>query len=265
MRLVWRALSLCAGVLLAAGGVAGAQPCSAPDNVTRVSGGGECLVIRTFGAPPARGAPVLAVVIHGDVSSGGPARYHFALAEQIGGAGTIAVGLIRPGYEDGAGGQSTGSNFNRVDSYTAHNIDAVAAAVRMLRAYHKARRVVLVGHSGGAAISAVILGKHPGTADAAVLVACPCNIANWRSGGRAWPRSESPHAYAGAVPAVTQVVALTGTRDDNTFPALASAYVQSLAARGVRARFAELPGADHNAAFRAPETLRAAREALAGR
>jgi pimeloyl-ACP methyl ester carboxylesterase len=135
----------------------------------------------------------------------------------------------------------------------------------MLRAHHKARRVVLVGHSGGAAIAGVILGKHPGTADAAVLVSCPCHIANWRSGRRAWPRSESPHSYAASVPSSALVVALTGTRDDNTFPALGSSYVQSLAARGVRARFVELPGADHNAAFRAPETLRAARDAVAGR
>lgn len=258
---VRRLVSLCAGAFLVATATAGAAPCSAPDNATRVSGGGECLVIRTFGVP--RG--VLVVVIHGDVSSGGPARYHFALAEQIGGPGTIAVGLVRPGYEDGAGGQSTGSNFNRIDSYTPQNIDAVAAAVRALRGHYRARRVVLVGHSGGAAIAAVILGKHPGTADAAVLVACPCHIANWRSGRRAWPRSESPHNYAAAVPASALVVALTGARDDNTFPALASAYVASLAARGVKARFVELPGSDHNGAFRAPETLQAVRDAIAGR
>ncbi len=250
---------------LAAASAALAAPCPAPDNATRVSGAGECLVIRTFGAAPGRGQPVLAVVIHGDVSAGGPANYHFRLAEQIAAAGTVAVGLVRPGYEDGAGAQSSGSNDNRSDSYTPENVDAVAAAVRALRAHHKARRVVLIGHSGGAAIAGVVLGKHPGLADAAVLVACPCHLPNWRSGRRAWTRSESPHAYAGAVPASALVIALTGSLDDNTFPALGASYARSLAARGVRARFFEVPGANHSAVFRAPETLQAIRDAVAGR
>lgn len=250
---------------LAGASVALAAPCPAPDNATRVSGAGECLVIRTFGSPPGRGQPVLAVVIHGDVSAGGPATYHFRLAEQIAAAGTVAVGLVRPGYDDGAGAQSSGSNYNRIDSYTPQNVDAVAEAVRALRAHHRARRVVLIGHSGGAAISGVILGKHPGVADAAVLVACPCHVPNWRSGRRAWTRSESPHAYAAAVPASALVVALTGAQDDNTFPTLASNYAASLAARGVRARYVEVTGANHNAVFRAPETLQAIRDAIANR
>ena len=259
-------LALVSGFAFAAStGIAAAAPCTAPDNTTKVTGGSECLVIRTFGARPAAGQATLVVVIHGDVSRGGPATYHFRLAERLARGPVVAVALIRPGYDDGAGNVSSGELYGRFDNYTAANVDAVAGAVRALRAHHRAQRVILVGHSGGAAISAVILGKHPGAADGAVLVACPCHLANWRSGRRAFVRSESPHSYATAVPASARIIAVTGSRDDNTLPSLASNYVASLAARGVRARFVEVAGAGHNDAFDAAEVAQTIGELVGGR
>lgn len=232
-----------------------AAPCPSPDHRTRVSGGDECLAMRTYGAGGAR--PTLIVVLHGDVSAGGPARYHFPIAEGFANAvpGAVAVALVRPGYEDGSGGASSGNNHGRVDQYTAANIDAVAGAIAALKAHHRAARVVLVGHSGGAATAGVIVGRHPGLADAAVLVACPCDIARWRQGRRSWTRSESPSTYAARVPASTVVSAITGDRDDNTPPSLARDYAASLAARGLRATATILPGVDHNAAFRDPAVV----------
>jgi hypothetical protein len=40
--------------------------------------------------------------------------------------------------------------------------------------------VVVVGHSGGAAISANMLGRHPALLDAALVVSCPCDVEKWR-------------------------------------------------------------------------------------
>jgi pimeloyl-ACP methyl ester carboxylesterase len=40
--------------------------------------------------------------------------------------------------------------------------------------------VVVAGHSGGAAIAANILGRHPALIDAALLVSCPCDVEKWR-------------------------------------------------------------------------------------
>ena len=258
-------LAFVSGFALAASNcIAAAAPCTAPDNVTKVTGASECLVIRTF-ARKTGGQATLVVVIHGDVSRGGPATYHFRLADWLAGGGAVAVALVRPGYDDGAGNISSGELNDRFDNYTAANIDAVAGAVRALRAHHRAQRVILVGHSGGAAISAVILGKHPGTADGAVLIACPCHLANWRSGRRPFARSESPHSYAAAVPASARIIAVTGSRDDNTIPSLASNYVATLAARGVRARFVEVAGAGHNDAVDAAEVTQAIGELVGGR
>lgn len=122
----------------------------------------------------------------------------------------------------------------------------VAQAIAELRARAGARRVVAVGHSGGAATIADILALHPGTIDAAVLLACACDLATMRSHRRPWVRSVDPIAVADRVPATAQVAAYTGSDDTVTSPALAQAYVDRLVARGVQARFTLVPLATHN-------------------
>lgn len=251
---------ICTLAMLVLPAIAQAAPCASEALETGLTGKSECLVLRTYKSAQAGTAPkTLVVVIHGDVSSGGPATYHFASAEQIVKrlelASAVAVAIVRPGYEDGAGNTSGGSHNNRSDHYTARNIDEVAGVVAKLKQAYKPQRVVLLGHSGGAATSAIIIGRHPGLADGAVLVACPCHIDDWRNATnrRPWTASESPHRWADKVPPTTKVVALTGSADDNTYPSLAQDYVRRLTEKGVTARFEAIPGANHNAAFRAPQ------------
>jgi len=238
------------GVLLTAG--AAAAPCEKPDPVSRVTGDRECLVVRTYPEPAPATAKVLLVVLHGDVSSGGPANYHFALAQKLATDGVVTVAMIRPGYADGAGGESSGSHNGRNDHYTKENALEVAGAVARLKAHYQAGKVILVGHSGGAATAALVLGLQPALATGAVLVACPCELVSWRSGRRAWTRSENPLDWAGKVSPAVRVIALTGARDDNTSPMLAQTYINALAGRGVNAVFETVPDAGHNDAFRSP-------------
>lgn len=212
---------------------------------------------RTFRPANPGEAPKLLVFLHGDVSSGGAADYVYGLARDAVSDGRVVVALLRPGYFDSSGNQSSGNNFNRQDSYTKHNIDAIAAAFKVLRQHHKANRLIVVGHSGGAAITGVILGRHPGVVDAAVLAACPCNLGEWRAGRRWWTQSLSPNEVIEQVPVATRVLALTGDADDNTRPFLAMDYIKALAKRGLPARFELVPGATHNDVVRRPE-LRAA-------
>ena len=254
-----RPLLLGLAALIGAGAPASAPaqaPCQPPDNEKRVAGGNECLVIRTFRPATPAPAPMLLVFIHGDLSGGGPADYIYERAREAVADGRVVVGLLRPGYGDGEA-QSTGDNFERNDSYTAHNVDAVAAAIKTLSEHHRASHVVLVGHSGGAAISGVILGRHPGLAAGAVLAACPCDLAAWRTGRRPWRQSLSPDDFGKRVSGGTRVIAVTGDKDDNTRPILAEDYAKTLAKRGIPARFVLVPGAGHNDVMRRPE-LRAA-------
>ena len=92
-----------------------------------VFGGGLCLVAATFGAEQAGDAPVLVVVVHGDISDGGAATYHAEFARQLAQPGLVAVALNRPGYADAAGRVSEGSTLGRRDNYTAPNVAAVPA------------------------------------------------------------------------------------------------------------------------------------------
>ena len=212
-----------------------------------VFGGGLCMAATTFGSESAGANPILIVAVHGDISDGGAATYHIDLARTLARPGVVAVALVRPGYVGADGRRSQGSNYGRIDSYSAATVAAIGGAIDALRRYYRARRVIYVWHSGGAAIGGVLVGKRPRLIDAAVLVSCPCDIARWLAEHRRqqWTRSLSPAHHLHRVPTTTQVIAITGAADDNTPPQLARDYAARLAARGVRARFHEVGGAGH--------------------
>jgi pimeloyl-ACP methyl ester carboxylesterase len=234
-----------AAALPVSGAVAGCPPEGGIRDY--VFGGGLCLVASTFGADAAGERPTLVVVVHGDISDGGAATYHAAFARTLARPGVVAVALNRPGYADAAGRVSEGSTLGRQDNYTAANVAAIAGAIDALKQHSRAARTVYVGHSGGAAIGGVLIGRRPGLVDAAVLVSCPCDIARWlhERGRMPWTRSLSPDFFIPRVPKTTEVVAITGTADGNTFPALAEDYAAALARRGVPARFVAVEGAGH--------------------
>jgi pimeloyl-ACP methyl ester carboxylesterase len=233
------------GLALALPAAAQSPPGCAQDTARWAGQPGRCLAMTSHGA--ARGE-VLVVVLHGDLSGGAPAQYHRALADRIARTlpGSAVFALVRPGYPDGEGRTSDGDLNARSDHYTAANMAIVAGAIAALKQRTGARRVVAVGHSGGAATTANILALHPGTVDAAALVACPCALTAWRIGRRPWSNSVDPYSGTGRGPTGTKVAAFTGARDDNTRSALASDYVGQLARRGLPARFTEVPGAGHN-------------------
>ena len=236
-----------AGALVAATHqVAAAELCTA-DNSTRVAANDECLVIKTYGEPAERTS--LVIFIHGDGYRGGPSDYMYRIAREFGTKGVVAVGLIRPGYYDSQNNHSTGNSYREGDNYQPDVIATVAAAVKVLKDSYEADFVVLAGHSGGSAISGVIIGKYPSLVNAAVLGACPCNVPNWRimrRGRNNWPLSLSPHEFIGEIDKKTTVVALTGSNDGNTEPVIARDYVATLKGKGIGATYIEVSGVGHN-------------------
>ncbi len=224
--------------------------CDPPDNLNWVAGEGECLKIKTLNKELSGKNPTLVVFLHGDVSGGGPASYYYSRAERFEGSSAVPVVLIRPGYYDSQGNYSTGSDCGRGDCYTPHNVDAIAEAIKSIKEFHKARNVILVGHSGGAAIAGVIIGRHPGLVDGAVLAACPCNMDEFNElrlsrGRRAWS-SLSPHSFVDGIPPTTQVIAITGDEDEKTPPFLAERYIKELQAMSIEASFVSIEGGTHN-------------------
>lgn len=256
---------LAALAALAALGAAPAfgAPCADADHRTRVTGGAECLLIKTYGKA-APGNTTLFVLLHGNHTSGSPAISQYKVAEALAGkapAGAVAVALIRPGYNDDAGNFSSGSAAGRADNFTAANIDIVADAIARLKNHHGAARVVLLGHSGGAAMAGVILGRHAGLAGAAVIVACPCDVPAWRAlsgrSGTAWA-SESAIRHVDRIPARTRVAILVGARDTVTPPWLSRDYAEALRRRGLEAELSVLESVDHASVIDSPEVVEAA-------
>ena len=232
---------------------------------THVSGESQCLVMRQYGS----GAPeVMVVWLHGDVSTGGPANYHFRDAERFSreryADKVVSVALVRPGYEDGAGNKSTVAFLHsaRRDHYTKVNLIEVGTAIERLKDKFKPKRVVVVGHSGGAVTFAALLGIKPDLADAAVLVGCACDFEVWRAGRRPLALSENPMKWVASININTRVIALTGELDDNTFPRNVESYVAALQGRKIDAEFRLLGGYGHNESFRSPEVFRAVQSLL---
>jgi pimeloyl-ACP methyl ester carboxylesterase len=227
-----------------------------------VFGGKLCQAVTTIGAETAGASPVLVVVVHGDISDGGRATYHVAFARTLVRPGTIVVALTRPGYTDDRGRTSEGNTYRRRDNYTRDNIAGVGGAIAALRAHYQPRRVIYVGHSGGAAIGGVLIARTPRLIDAAVLVSCPCDIARWLHERRKppWRASLSPLDYAGRVPRATRVAVIAGGTDTNTFPAQAEGYARTLMRRGVDTRFVLVDGGRHGLSTLGAATVQAVEE-----
>ena len=242
-----------------------ADTCATEDFETHVSGETQCLIMRRFGVTE---PDVMLVWLHGDVSSGGPANYHFRIAEsaanEFSSSKALSIAIVRPGYPDGDGNSSSvsPSQSGRSDHYTKENVNEVATAIEHLKKRFNPRKVIVIGHSGGAATTANILGLQPSLIDNAVLVACPCDLVAWRVGRKEWSRSENPIALTDKVSPDAEVIALTGEKDDNTSTALARAYVEKLSARNINASFLPLPNETHNSSFRSPEVFNAIRKLL---
>lgn len=247
-----------------------AQTCP-NDMKKRVYAGGGCFAIDLFNDDALGPGHPLVVFIHGDsgpIKRGGWYRgsYEEQLSE-LKEEKLNVMAIARPGYRL-PNGPTTGiyGPFNR-DSYTVAVIDGLAAALIALKAHYKPSKLVLLGHSGGAMISGILLGRHPGVADGAVLVGWACDTPEWRewrniTAGKsgAWDNSLSALDYVGKVPVKTKVVALTGKDDDNTIPRFGKMCTDELIARGVPARFEVLEGLAHSTAMLAYAVTKAVLE-----
>lgn len=231
-------------------------PCT-PEN-GRVQAGAVCLVVKVLASPEQPGRP-LALIVHGDGGAFLSAGYLASLdrlGQRIARArpGDGVVFVQRPGYRS-ALGTSEGRAKTIDDDYTAENVAHMASAARALRAHWSASRLVWVGHSGGAALGALALGREPGVAEAAVLAGCPCgSIEQWRThrnasrgrhGDSLWPNSLSPLEHMDGLQTGLRVVLLTGDRDDNTLPRFNEPWVAKARDQGVDAQMIVLPGLDH--------------------
>jgi pimeloyl-ACP methyl ester carboxylesterase len=221
-----------------------------------VQGGPYRLKTTVYRSAELSPTPVLVVVLHGDAPFSKP-DYQDTFAAKVASAysDVIVAALLRPGYTDPQGNTSEGDRgLATGDNYNARNVDALAAAISELRRRFKARRVVMVGHSGGAAITANILGRHPELVEAALLVSCPCDVKRWREHmfrKTGIPTFQGPIATLSPIDLVsgiadrTTISMIVGAKDDVAPPALSEAYRSALARLGKHVQLIELKDQGH--------------------
>ena len=131
----------------------------------------------------------------------------------------------------------------------------MATVLSELKDKYHPRRVILVGHSGGAAIVGNLLGQPGAAVDGALLVSCPCDVTAWRKymqsvkGGAIWERpvrSLSPLALVDAVSASAKIWLLVGSDDQIAPSSLTLAYAEALRNRNVAVNVTIAPGLSHN-------------------
>lgn len=232
-----------------------AQPCKElPAEQTVSDQKGGCLALVPM-AKPLVAAKTLIVMLHGDGEGKLGQRQvdrWTAIGQSLNAPGRNVFFMIRPGYHSTVGDSSGWAN-PKDDDYTSENMARVAGALATLRQTYRPEKLILLGHSGGAATSALILGKHPSTADAALLLGCPCDVPPWRDHrnaqrgrGGPWYNSLNPLAFVTGIPSGTPVFAVTGSQDDNTLPEFARRWVALATEKGVKARYEEPGGLNHS-------------------
>jgi predicted alpha/beta hydrolase family esterase len=204
---------------------------------------------------PAASAPLI-VVLHGDAPFINP-RYQYAVAADLANAvpGTRVVALMRPGYADAYGARSDGDRgFALGENYTLDVANDIADAIQSLKQQWGAPSVILVGHSGGAAVAANIAALTPGLVRHVVLVACPCDVPAFRRHMARWQwnlmwlwpvHSLSPMQTLDRLEKRTQVTAISGAKDPVTLPEYAHNYIAKAKSRGISASLIILANKGH--------------------
>jgi predicted esterase len=212
-----------------------------------------CTQIKTFKSETITKNPILIVALHGDSPFNNPS-YQYRFASQVAkhSENVISVGMLRPGYTDDLNRISDGIKGNTVgDNYDEPRIKQIAQAIQKLKSHHKASKVILSGHSGGAAITAKLIAIYPELASHAFVVSCPCNINPWR--GDMYKKSQyegfkgdldisSPIDLVGRISDEMRVNIFVGDKDDVAKPYLSHEYEEALRSEGKQVQIAEIHG-----------------------
>jgi len=232
-----------------------------------IQAGPDCLVVfskesQDYAQTPADKKTVI-VFIHGDTYHKGSNypvdNYQLKELNLLATlSGTKAFILIRPGYQaTGAAGYSSGSVNDGRDNYSPRVVDTMAAAIKNILGREGAKKLLLIGHSGGSAISALMLDRHPDLAPrmAAYLSGCACDRDPYRAYRAAsfnsrrqlaLKKSPNPIENTTHIRHDVPIVLATGSKDTNTKPEFAKSYIALLQSQGVDAKFVLLPGMGHS-------------------
>jgi predicted esterase len=198
----------------------------------------------------------LVIVLHGDAPFINPG-YQYAVAADLAGAvpGGRVVALMRPGYADVYGSRSDGDRgFATGENYTLSVANDLAAAIQSLKQQWGAPSIILVGHSGGAAVAANIAALFPGLVQHLFLVACPCDVPAFRQhmARLQWSPmwllpvdSLSPIQTLARMNSETKITAISGANDPIALVEYSEKYIAKARTLGIAASMIILPDKGH--------------------
>jgi len=225
------------------------------------------LHVETFGKDAPEAVRTLVVIIHDDGEPGSRSdEADFARAAVRALPDTLAATMLRPGHRNARGDASPGARgAGTGDNYTLDRLTALGQQIALLKRRYPGARLILVGDGGGAALVADLAGLNPVSADAMLLVGCPCALPEWRkhmakrTGNAGWTaavQSLDPLKFAGGISTTLRVAVLVGADDAVTPVALSRAYVEALTLRGIGTDYRIVPARGHDL-LGDPETLSA--------
>ena len=204
--------------------------------------------------------PVMVLVLHGDAPFNNPS-YQYAIARKIAEENNniVSIGILRPGYTDNEGNHSEGERGNATgDNYTKEVLESIHKLSLDLVKKYSPSKIVLIGHSGGAAISANLLAEYSNLYSDAVLIACPCDLQLWREHmkelqpeAKIWDlavNSLSPIEELKRIDDSAQLIVVHGNNDKIVPINIAIQYVNELESNSKKVNFIKLENQGHEIA-----------------
>ena len=197
----------------------------------------------------------LVVFIHGDSPFGDPV-YQYNILKSISGiTNSITVAILRPGYRDGCGDLSGGiRGLTMGDNYTVEVVRAIASVISTIKEEESITQTIVMGHSGGAALTALLAASNPGLVDRSILIACPCNLEAWRKSMETLTNNPnwsnpmgglSPMDYISKLDLRKEIYLYVGENDATTPPFLTTEFYNATNRLGANVTMKIVTGEDH--------------------
>ncbi|MEL6659929.1 MAG: alpha/beta fold hydrolase [Bacteroidota bacterium] len=200
----------------------------------------------------------LIVFLHGDAPFEDP-TYQYRIARQIASlrSNAVVASLLRPGYKDQCGDRSGGDTGEMIgDNYTWDVIESVNTVVEALQVQYAPSQTTIIGHSGGAALTALLASKYADRMDQALLVSCPCDLPAWRAHMAEFTNNpywttpelagESPVEFVNQLSTQTRIELIVGTEDMITPPDLSQVFLQAGIKYDIKMRLTIIPDGNHD-------------------
>lgn len=204
------------------------------------------------------------IFIHSDSPFGNPS-YQYRISKNISKiTNSITVAILRPGYTDNCDDLSEGSKGLAMgDNYSYENVKAIASIISSIKKAEKSTKIVVMGHSGGAALAALLAESNPELIDQCILISCPCNLADWRTsmqeltGNTEWSKPMdglSPIDGISKLDLNNKIHLYVGEDDPVTPAFLSTEFYNAVNKLGASVSMKIIEGADHDSILK-PEHL----------